>query len=179
MRTATVCPPSAMTHTAGGGRRRTAAGLRLFLKNGEPVAAASSATRGARSTTSARTPGGAGRAAKGGAVGHFVSFTDDEVDASKGKGHAEHRAIRPGSSARPIAGAGFYGALRARRIVKITGRWSAFVEGLDAVLDAVDAGLVVQSTPRPGPSAMEFYGASGRLRRVFATRCWAATYTSW
>ena len=36
---------------------------------------------------------------------------------------------------------------RCRRIVKITGRY--FVEGLDAVLDAVDADVVVQSTQSP------------------------------
>ena len=34
-----------------------------------------------------------------------------------------------------------------RRIVKITGRY--FIEGLDAVLDAVDADVVVQSTSSP------------------------------
>ena len=68
---------------------------------------------------------------------HFVSFTDDEVDASKGKGHAEHRAIR---RALPVLE-------RCRRIVKITGRY--FVEGLDAVLDGMDADVVVQSTQSP------------------------------
>ena len=87
---------------------------------------------------------------------HFVSFTDDEVDASKGKGHAEHRAIR---RALPTLA-------RCRRIVKVTGRY--FVEGLDAVLDGMDADVVVQSTQSPwslgdGVLRSEVVGFNGTL----------------
>ena len=128
--TATVCPPSAMTHTV---LRDAVARRRDYASSLESYAASSK-----RPLVVVENSGAAlDELRKAAPSAHFVSFTDDEVDASKGKGHAEHRAIR---RALPTLA-------RCRRIVKITGRY--FVEGLDAVLDTVDADIVVQSTESP------------------------------
>ena len=68
-------------------------------------------------------------------------FVDGAVDAAKGKGHAEARAIRRALDSGTLDGC--------ERVVKVTGRY--FLEGLDAALEAVDpaAALVVQSAPSP------------------------------
>ena len=156
--TATVCPPSAMTHTV---LRDAVARRRDYVSVLESYAASSK-----RPIVVVENSGAAlDELRKAAPSAHFVSFTDDEVDASKGKGHAEHRAIR---RALPVLE-------RCRRIVKITGRY--FVEGLDAVLDTVDADIVVQSTPSPWSLG------DGVLRSEVRIQCdahhhWAASHES-
>ncbi len=128
--TATICPSSSMTHTV---LRDAVARRRDYVSTLESYAASSK-----RPIVLVENSGAAlDELRRAAPSAHFVSFTDDEVDASKGKGHAEHRAIRRALPA----------LQRCRRIVKITGRY--FVEGLDAVLDGMDADVVVQSTPSP------------------------------
>jgi hypothetical protein len=126
--TATICPPAAMTHTAlrDAHQRRQdyAATLRSYAAFRRPVVVVENSGC-ALGVLRAAAP-----------AAHFVSFADDEVDAGKGKGHAEHRAVKKALGA----------LVRCTRILKVTGRY--FVEDLDGVLDGLDAAdVAVQSTP--------------------------------
>ena len=132
--TATVCPARDMTHTA----RRDPA-----LRRGDYERALARWAKGTSLPVVLVENSGAHlgtlRDAHGGAT--FVSFVDGAVDAAKGKGHAEARAIRRALDSGILDGC--------ERVVKVTGRY--FLEGLDAALAAVDpaAALVVQSAPSP------------------------------